>query len=60
MFLMDSFHLGDQGSVNSASMNPVALAMSNEPVSCIIFTANLQRYIVADIPILSGHYLHAA
>jgi hypothetical protein len=60
MLLMDSFHLGDQGSVNSASMNPVALAMSNKPVACIVLTASFQRYIVADIPILSGHYLHAA
>jgi hypothetical protein len=41
-------------------MNPMTLAMSNEPVTCIVLAASLQRYIVADIPLLAGDNLHAA
>jgi hypothetical protein len=60
MFLVDALHLRDQWDINAASMNPVALAMSNEPISCIILTAGLQRYFMTDIPIFSGYHFHIA
>jgi hypothetical protein len=60
MLLVLSLHLRNQGSVNSASMNPVALAMSNQPVAFIVSTASLKGNVMADIPLLAGRYLHAA
>jgi hypothetical protein len=41
-------------------MNPVALAMSNKPVACIIFTASFQWDVMAYIPLLAGQHFHAA
>jgi hypothetical protein len=38
----------------------MTLAMSNEPVTCIVLAASLKRYIVADIPFFAGDNLPAA
>jgi len=32
--------------------------MSNQPVSLIVFAASFQRYLMAHIPIFTGHDLH--
>jgi hypothetical protein len=60
VLLVLSLHLGDQRSVNAASMSPVALAMSNKPIAFIVPTASLQRNIMTYIPLLARNDLHAA
>jgi hypothetical protein len=60
VLLVLSFHLGDQGSINSASMYPVALAMSNQPVAFIVSTTSLKGNVMTNIPLLAWRYLHAA
>jgi hypothetical protein len=60
VFLVFSLHLGDQGSVNSASMYPMTLAMSNEPIAFIVSTTSLKGNVMADIPLLAWNYFHTA
>jgi hypothetical protein len=60
MFLMDALYLGDQGNINFASVNPVALAMSNVPIALIVLTAGFQWYFMAYIPFFSGDHFHIA
>jgi hypothetical protein len=59
MLLVLSAHFGNQGHINSASMNPVALPMSNQPIALIISSTSLKRDLMAYIPFLAGQYLHA-
>jgi hypothetical protein len=60
VFLVLSAHLGNQGHINSASMNPVTLPMSNQPIACIISPTSFKRNLMAYIPFLAGQHLHAA
>jgi hypothetical protein len=60
VLLVLSLHLRNQGSVNSASVYPVALAMSNQPVAFIISTTSLKGNVMTDIPLLAWRHLHAA
>jgi len=59
MLLVLSAHFGNQGHINSASMNPVALPMSNQPIALIISSTSLKRDLMAYVPFLAGQHLHA-
>jgi hypothetical protein len=60
MLLVFSAHLGNQGHIDSASMNPVTLPMSNQPIACIISPTSFKRNFMAYVPFLAGQHLHAA
>jgi hypothetical protein len=60
MLLVFPAHLGNQGHINSASMNPVTLPMSNQPIACIISPTSFKRNLMAYVPFLAGQHFHAA
>jgi hypothetical protein len=60
MLLVFSSHLGNQGHINSASMNPVTLPMSNQPIAFIVSATSFKRNLMAYIPFLAGQHFHAA
>jgi len=57
---MDALNLCNQGHVNGASMDPMALSVSNEPVTFIVFAASFQRDIMTYIPFFARRHLHLA
>jgi hypothetical protein len=60
MLLVLSAHFGNQRHINSASMNPMALPMSNQPIALIISSTSFKRDLMAYVPFLAGQHFHAA
>jgi len=57
---MDAFDFGNQWHIHSASVSPMTLPVSNQPIACIVSPTGFKRYFMTDIPILPWHHLHAA
>jgi len=57
---MNALHLSNNRHINSASVNTMTLAMSNEPIANVVSASRLQGYIMAYIPFLAGDNFHVA